>query len=166
MYSVGDLIFYGRTGVCRVEEIVAEGRGEDTRTFYSLRPLYQKCCIRTPVSGGKVYSRPIISPQEADTLIRRMPEVEAEPYHNPNLNQLRDYYRARLEEFDCESLIRLTKSLYLKKQEALAQRRKFGAVDERFLHEAEDLLFGELAAALEIDRDKVEAYIAGCLETG
>ena len=165
MYSVGDLIFYGRTGVCRVEEIVAEGRGEETRAYYSLRPLYQKCCIRTPVSGGKVCSRPIISSQEAQTLIRRMPELEAEPYHNSNLNQLRDYYRARLEEFNCESLIRLTKSLYLKKQEAIARRRKFGAVDERFLHEAEDLLFGELAAALEIDRDQVETYIASCLKT-
>ena len=164
MYCIGDLILYGRTGVCRVEDISAETTGGETRQYYSLRPLYQNCCIRTPVKGGKVFSRPIISPAEADSLIRRIPELKAEPYHNLNLNQLRDHYRAWLEQFDCESLICMTKSLYLKKQEAAAQRRKFGAVDERFMREAEDLLYGEFAAALEIDRDKVENYIANRLE--
>ena len=86
--------------------------------------------------------------------------MEASPYQNRNLNQLREYYRAWLERFDCESLIGMTKSLYLKKQEAESQKRKFGAVDERYMKEAEDLLYGEFAAALEIDRDKVENYIA------
>ena len=166
MYSVGDLILYGRTGVCRVEEIVEEKprSAEAPRQYYNLRPLYQNCCIRTPVSGGKVLSRPIISGAEARRLIRRMPEVEARPYHNRNLNQLRDHYRECLEQLDCEALIELTKSLYLKKKEAEAQRRKFGAVDERFMKEAEELLYGEFAAALEIDRDKVENYIANSLK--
>lgn len=164
MYRVGDLILYGRTGVCRVEDISDGASGEDTRQYYSLRPLYQNCCIRTPVAGAKVFSRPIISSAEADRLIGRMPELQAEPYYNRNLNQLREHYREWLEQFDCESLIRMTKSLYLKKQEAAEQRRKFGAVDERFMKEAEDLLYGEFAAALEIDRDAVENYIANRLE--
>ena len=169
MYGIGDLIVYGRTGVCRVEEIHeeeargAEG-GETPRQYYTLRPLYQKCSIRTPVTGGKVYSRPIISRAEAKRLIERMPEVDAEPYHNRNLNQLREHYRERLERFDCEALISLMKSLHLKKKEAETQKRKFGAVDERFMREAEDLLYGEFAAALDIDRDKVENYIAKSLK--
>ena len=32
--------------------------------------------------------------------------------------------------------------------------------DEKFLRRAEDLLFGELAVALDISRDKVTDYIA------
>ena len=166
MYRIGDLIFYGRTGVCRVEEINEERvRGADKpRQFYTLRPLYQNCSIRTPVSGGKVYSRPIISGSEARQLIARIPEVDAKPYHNRNLNQLREQYREWLERFDCEALISLMKSLHLKKKEAETQKRKFGAVDERFMREAEDLLYGEFAAALDIDRDKVENYIAKSLE--
>ena len=39
------------------------------------------------------------------------------------------------------------------------QKRRFGTVDERFLKQAEDLLFGELAAALEIPRSEVRGYI-------
>ena len=165
-YCVGDLVLYGRTGVCRVEEIVEETpRGADgPRRFYSLRPLYQKCSIRAPAAGGKVFIRPIISDSEARDLIARMPHVQAEPYHNRNLNQLREHYRECLECFDCEGLIRLMKSLWLKKREAESQKKKFGAVDERFMREAEDLLYGEFAAALDIDRDKVEHYIADTLQ--
>ena len=164
MYRIGDLILYGRTGVCKVEEIVegAEG-GDGARRYYVLKPLYQNCSIQAPVEGGKVPSRPIISRPEAEELIQRMPEMPAEPYYNRNLNRLREHYRSCMEECGCESLILLTKSLYMKKKEAEAQRRKFGAVDERFMREAENLLFGEFAAALEIDRESVEGYISSCL---
>ena len=162
LYAIGDLVLYGRTGVCEVEGIFEETlRGENApRRFYSLRPLYQKCSIRAPAEGGKVFIRPIISDREARELIAKMPEVQAEPYHNRNLNQLREHYRSCLENFDCESLIRLMKSLWMKKRQAEEQKKKFGAVDERFMKEAEDLLYGEFAAALSIDRDSVEAYIA------
>ncbi|MBR1660625.1 MAG: hypothetical protein IJ705_09935 [Oscillospiraceae bacterium] len=167
MYAVGDLILYGRTGVCRVEEIDEPApRGEEAaRRFYRLRPLYQNCSIRVPVEG-KVFSRPIVSRGEAESLIRRMPELEAEPYYNRNLNQLREYYRKSLESCRCEDLAMLTKSLYRKKREAEASRRKFGTVDERYMKEAEDLLYGELAAALEIERGDVQGFIASFLSDG
>ncbi len=50
-------------------------------------------------------------------------------------------------------------SIYRKKQKATAGKKKLGAVDQQFMDEAEGLLFGELAAALSIDRDAVEGYI-------
>ena len=37
-------------------------------------------------------------------------------------------------------------------------------MDESFLHRAEDLLFSELAAALELDREQVQPYIAARVE--
>ena len=166
-YSAGDLILYGRHGVCRVEEIEQiRPSGGVEKEYYVLRPLYQNrsCCIRIPADQDKVYCRPIISGAEAQCLIRRIPEVPAEPYYNRNLNQLREHYRTCLENLSCESLISLTKSLYKKKEEAEAQRKKFGTVDERFMREAEDLLFGEFAAALEIERDSVQNYIANALQ--
>ena len=51
-------------------------------------------------------------------------------------------------------------SLRAKKQGLEQQKRKFGAVDERFMKRAEELLFGELAAALDIPKDRVPEYIA------
>ena len=131
--------------------------------YYVLRPLYQNCNITTPVGNTKVFSRPIISREEAERVIGVIPTVEPEVYHNRNLNQLREHYRSCMESFDCVDLVKLTMSLYRKKREAEDQKRKFGAVDERFMKEAEDLLFGELAAALEIPRDEVRGYIERAL---
>ena len=159
MYEVGELILYGRTGVCRVEEIKTEAGGN----YYVLKPLYQTCCITIPADSPKVFTRPILTPEEVRALIARMPELEAEPYHNRNLNQLRAHYLSCMESHCCEDLARLAKSLYLKKKETEAQKKKFGAVDERFMREAENLLFGEFAASLDIDREEVQNYIANCL---
>ena len=168
-YSVGELILYGRNGVCRVEALDQTACPDGTnREYYVLRPIYRSssCCIRVPADNPRLYCRRIMSGAEARRMILRIPEIPAEPYYNRNLNQLREHYRQRLEDLRCEELIRLTKSLYLKKQETEAQRKKFGSVDERVMREAEDLLYGELAAALEIDKNSVEKYIANTLQTG
>ena len=107
-----------------------------------------------------MFTRPIISADEAHRLIDNMPSLQAEPYYNRNLNQLREHYRSCIDSHSCEELIRLTKSLHLKRTEMESTKRKFGAVDERFMREAEDLLFGEFAAALGIERENVRNYIA------
>ena len=44
--------------------------------------------------------------------------------------------------------------------QAEAQKRHLGMVDERYMKQAERLLYGELAAALEIPFDQVQSYIA------
>lgn len=166
MFEVGELVLYGRTGVCRVAEIVDKTLpGEKTpQPFYTLQPLYQSCSISIAASNTKVFIRPIIAAEEAKQLVSRLPELEAEPYHNRNLNQLREHYRACIETYRCEDLAVLTKSIWLKRRECEATKRKLGAVDERFLHEAEELLFGELAAALGIDKTQVPAYIKSIVE--
>ena len=56
MFQPGDLIIYGRTGVCRVERIEVQ----DDRQYYCLQALYQTCMIHAPVNG-KVLMRPVLS---------------------------------------------------------------------------------------------------------
>ena len=54
----------------------------------------------------------------------------------------------------------MTKSIYAKKKDAESRQKKIGMTDEKFLRRAEDLLYGELAVALEIGRDEVRSYIS------
>ncbi len=162
MYKVGELVLYGSTGVCRVSEIKTQGfpsTGEQ-RMYYVLKPLYQSCVISVPVDSDKVFIRPIISREEAERLISLIPGRQCPAYHNRATRELAQHYDAMLKSHSCEDLIDLTMSIYAKKQDSLAQKRRFGSVDERFLKQAEDLLFGELAAALEIPRNEVRGYIA------
>ena len=166
MYQVGELILYGGTGVCRVAEIISKRftRTEPEKLYYVLKPLYSAGTITTPVENGKVFTRPVISRDEAIELIDMIPGIHAEAYHNSNLQQLENHYRTELESHDCRDLLRLTMSTYQKKIEREQAKLKFGAVDRRYMERAENLLFGELAVALDIEKDSVQRFIEDRLQ--
>jgi CarD family transcriptional regulator len=166
VYQLGDLILYGGTGVCRVAEIVSKkpSRTEPERLYYVLEPLYQTGSITTPVENGKVFTRPVISREEANALIDQIPTIQVEAYYNQNLQQLESHYRAEMEGHSCLDLLRLTMSTYQKKTERERAKLKFGAIDRRYMERAEALLFGELAVALGIARESVRSYIQDRLQ--
>lgn len=161
MYRIGDKVLYGNTGVCVISDITARklDKEDHEQLFYVLEPLYSNCTIFTPVNAEKVFMRPIISKKEADRLIDTIPTIQAEAYHNRVIRQLVDHYDSVLKTYDCTDLIELTMSIYAKKQYVEQQKRKFGAVDARYMKQAEELLFGELAAALDIPKEEVPEYI-------
>ena len=159
MFQTGELIFYGRTGVCRVAAVEEEAG----RCFYRLEPLYQRCSIRTP-ADGKIPLRPILRRAEAEALIDRLPSLDAKPQDGKALRELTAGYRDAIASPEPEGLALLAMSIYAKKQSLLKEKRKLGAIDERFMKEAESLLFGELSAALEIPLEEVPQYIQTRLE--
>lgn len=160
MYQSGDMIIYGNTGVCEVLEITTPDYEKDkSKLYYVLKPRYQDGVILTPVDT-KVYMRPILSKEDVDALIEKIPTIEAQPYHNKAIRELEEHYNTYLKSHDCEALLELAMSIYSKKCDLLSQHRKFGAVDERFMKRAEDLLDGEFAVALGIEKSEVRAYIS------
>lgn len=161
MFKTGQHIIYGNTGVCTVTDIIrkdTDARG--VQDFYVLKPASSDYTITTPVNGSKVFMRPVISKDEANALIDAIPTIHAEAYHNRVLRQLSDHYDEFLTTHSCEDLIKLTMSIYAKKQSLLQQKKKLGAVDEKYIKKGEELLFGEFAAALGIEKSEVQAYIA------
>ena len=79
-------------------------------------------------------------------------------------NGIGEYYEKKLSSHSCSDLIELTISLHRKKQQVLEQKRKFGAIDERYMKRAEDLLFGELSVVLDIPKHEVRQFISSRLE--
>lgn len=161
MYQVGDWIYYGNIGACQVIEVGKKkipGLKEE-RLYYTLQPLNSDCSISIPADSGKVFMRPVISKAEAEHLIGLIPTMTPKAYYNGALRQLSEHYEALLNSHDCQELIQMTMSIYEKKKEAALQKRKLGAVDEKFMKRAEDLLFGELSIALGIERNQVQNYI-------
>ncbi|WP_410771302.1 CarD family transcriptional regulator [Fontibacillus sp. BL9] len=162
MYRIGDLIHYGDTGVCRITEIkpLDISNSGDAKLYYILDPLFEDCGISTPVENNKIFMRPIISKVEAERLIAKIPFIHVEAFYSREMRQLSDHYKKSLNSHICEDLIELTMSIYAKKQELGEQNRKIGSLDESVMKRAEDLLFGELSAALDIPKEKVPDYIA------
>ena len=165
MYSKGDLIIYSGEGVCRVENVgpIDLSGANKSKLYYTLQPVYREGKIFIPVDTN-VFMRPVISHEEADALIRRIPEIEGEVYENRNQRMLNEHYQALLQSHDCEDMLQLIKAVYTKQKENLALGKKPGLVDERYMKRAEDILYGELAAALDIPKNSVLDYITNILE--
>lgn len=161
MFSIGEKVMYGGTGVCVVEEItsVKFSASQPGKPYYLLRPMYQTGTIQTPADSGKVPIRPVMNRREAEAVIDAMPTVPAEICTEKNLSALRNYYQKQITSFDSMDLIRLAKSIRAKKIEAEKRQKRIGSTDEKYLRRTEELLFGELAVALEISMDDVPAFI-------
>lgn len=161
MFAVGDMIIYGGTGVCRVNAVapLAGSRGPDRkRLYYTLKPCYGTETIYVPVDT-KVFMRKVITREEAERLIDRIPELEPDICNERNLRVLSDHYKANLETHSCEDLLQTVKAVWLKGAKAVEQKRKPGQVDQYFGKRAEELLYGELAVALGMPFDDVKPYI-------
>ena len=134
MFQKGDLIVYGNMGVCRVEAVEAPaglpGAGEK-KLYYKLDPVYETGTVYIPVDA-KVFMRPILTHAQAEALIGRIPEIEENPCGGKDQQMLAEHYRSLMRTHDCDD--------YMKR--------------------AEELLHGELAAALGITPEQVPGYIA------
>lgn len=166
MFEIGDIVVYANSGVCEIKDIATpRSRAIKKGTlYYFLKPIYGEGIIYCPVDNPKVFIRPVISREEAQRLISMIPTITAEAYHNRSTQLLSEHYGEAINSHDCAELIELVMSIYQKKQNLSGQKRKLGQVDERFMKRAQSLLYGELAVALGIDRDDVEAYIAASVE--
>ena len=165
MYQPGDLIIYGGEGVCRVESVgpLALSDVKSDKLYYTLQPLYRNGTVFAPVVG-KVFMRLVIGKAEAQALVQAIPGIRESRLEGRNLRAAGEYYQKMMDSHDCADLVQLIKTIYVKQQSAQAAGRKGGQVDERYRKRAEDTLYGELAVALDIPKDAVEAYIHKVIE--
>lgn len=165
MYQVNDYIVYSAEGVCQVEaleEMSITGVGEK-KLYYVLQPVNREGKIYTPVDT-KVFMRPVISEEQAKSLIEEMPSMVIATDGPTNSNLLREFYKKYLVNYDCTDLIHIIKITYEKGRVAESKRKKSGETDRYFLKKAEELLYNEFSIALDIPAEDVREYIATRIE--
>ena len=160
MYQIGEKIIYGSNGVCVIEGFknLEVPHTMEEKVYYIIKPMFQECRISAPVDT-KMFMRPIISVDEAQSLIDGLADLDAQPYFNNALRQLQDYYEKRIATHDCNELASMLVALYRKREQMLSQKRKFGAIDERYMKRAEDLLFGELSVVLDTTKAEIRQMV-------
>lgn len=165
MYKIGDFVVYGRTGICEVADITTmkmAGVPKD-KLYYILMPCKDKGGkIFTPVDNEKVVIRPVITKEEAEELLNQIPEVEE--LWIPNEKMRESMYKECIRKCECIELIKIIKTLYIRKQDRIAQGKKITTTDERYLKMAESSLYSELSIALEIPESEMESYITDYIE--
>lgn len=149
---------YGSTGVCKVVDIATPDL-PGARKSYVLEPLHvANSKIYAPVDDNPVPMRSLLTPEEAQSLIDSLPEIQALPGAKEK-DALRETCRGAIKSADCLLLARLLKTLYEKKQVVLQQKKIVPSAEKEYFDTAERILFGEIAAVLRIPYDEVKDYI-------
>lgn len=159
-FAVNDSVLYGAEGVCRIAEISEQDFMGTRAQYYVLKPVYSAgSTIFVPVENealvGKM--RRILSPEEIRSLIKTMPD-EALLWIDDD-NARRAHYHEIIQNGDRAQLVGLIKALYTRRETQQAKGRKLHAADERYLHDAEKILYDEFAHVLQIKRDEVLPFI-------
>lgn len=165
MYEVGEMVFYGGEGVCCVEAVgpLEMSGASREKSYYTLSPLYRSGKVYTPVDREEAM-RPVLSRQEAEHLVRAIPAMAAEDCSRMSLRALGEHYRGLIHTSSCENMVRVIKSAYAKGRSRRSRGAAPSQMDARYLKRAEELLYGELAVALDIPRERVPDYIAAAAE--
>lgn len=161
MFNIGDIVFYESIGVCKITDITTLdfALGNKNQKYYVMEAMYKNGVNYVPVDSETTYIRNIITKNEAEELIDTIPDLDIEVYQNMATKDMVAKYEELLKSDDYKDLLTLCMSIYAKKQLLLDQKKKFGAIDDYFIKRAEDMLFEELAAALEIEKDEIPAFI-------
>lgn len=166
MYKIGKMVVYGRTGICKVEDITTmkmDGVPKD-KLFYILKPVKEAGAkIFTPVDNKNTIMREVITHQEAVDLINEIPEIEELGITNDKLREAT--YKECMKTCSCRERVKVIKTLYLRKQVRSLQGKKITATDEKYLRMAEEDLYAELSMALGVPENEMGAYITKRVES-
>ncbi|MFV0344031.1 MAG: CarD family transcriptional regulator [Anaerocolumna sp.] len=166
MIQIGDYIIYGSNGVCKVENVGMlnkEGIPKDKK-YYTLIPAYTRGNrIFTPVENPKVVIRPVISKEEALTIIEAMENIEVLDIAEDRRGE--EVLKEVLGKYDCLETAKIFKTLYYKKLLRLGQGKKQSTRDDKYLNFAKDNLVKEMALSLGLDKDMTEKLIMKSIST-
>jgi CarD family transcriptional regulator len=165
MYKEGDTILYGGHGVCRISGTQDKEFGHETRSYYVLNPVLEnETTIFVPVGNeeGEARMRRILSAREVQDLIKEMP-CEPVIWIEDEMKR-KEAYRQILSGADRSALMQLIKTLYLRQLELKSSGKKLQTVEDRFLKDAEKILYEEFAYVLDIGHEEVLTSILEQIE--
>jgi CarD family transcriptional regulator len=159
MFEVGDIVVH-KCDICKITYIVKDFReGED---YYTLAPLYDNSLIiHTPVSNKYKLLRHIISGQDAEIIIQKIPNIKI--IEADDDRALEGEYSKLINSGKHEDLVRIIKTTYLHKEEKENNGKKANEKDKKYFKQAEKLFYTELSIALGKTYQETKEYIANAL---
>ena len=160
MYNVNDVVVYGTEGICRITGITEMKFGGEKSEYYILAPVEkEENTVYVPKNNEKVLRRMrrILTADEASRLIDSLPLEPMDWISNDRERQMA--YKEIILCGKPEEVFRMISTLYLKQKDQLAIGKKLHASDERFLRDAEKMLFNEISYALNIRPQEVLSMI-------
>lgn len=154
MFKVGELLVF-RKDVYEVLEI--QKKAYNDTDYYVLASLKDKSLtIKIPTDSDAI--REIISKKEVEELIKKIPNIETVNLDgNDKSNEV--IYKELLASGNHEDLIKIIKTTYLRNKERLDNKKKIGDRDDNYFKLAEEYLYNEFAAVLNMTFEEVKEYV-------
>lgn len=165
MFSKGDRVVYENNGVCTVDDIgkLDINPSNKDRIYYTLIPVYGKGeRIYVPADKDKLHLRPTIDRSLATALIDDICEIE--PLEVAFERKREDAYKSCIKLCDCRELLRLIITISKRMHGRISEGKKLTSEDQRYLHMAEENLYGELAVALDVTKEAVAEKVRAQLK--
>ncbi len=158
MYKKDDVIVYGKSGVCIVDDICEVEFGIEG-LCYKLRPYDdQQNAIYVSVDNDKIMMRDVISAEKARDIIDQMGECPA--IFPKNDKERAELVKETLNSEDMSKWMQLLKGLYIEREKRLRMRKSLKYKDEKVFNFLENFIMGELSVALDIPKYKIYDMIA------
>ncbi len=160
MFSVNDVVMYGSNGICRISSIEKRNLTGNMVEYLILCPVYNdNNTFYIPADNGEALKKlqKICTRKEVDNLIRHIKDEKTEWIENDNVRK--EEYSRIINSGNRHEIIKLINTLYLRRKELAANKKRLRTFDESLFDIAEKMIFEEFAYVLGIDRDDVGKYI-------
>ncbi len=160
MFSVNDMVLYGKQGVCKIKDIVTENFTGRPMEYYSLMPAYsESTVIYVPLENKELVDKMqrVLSKEEISQLIKEVKNIE--PVWYDDEKERKEKFNDIISRGDRKEILMLINTLYINKQNREAIGKKMYVSDERIMKEAEKLIYDEFAAVLGIEPSRVVPFI-------
>lgn len=160
MFKINDLVMYSNNGACRILEETEKDYFGKTEKCFILEPVFgNKMKIFLPLSNPLLLSklRHLLTKKEIADILKNLP-TEGEEFIPIDAERKKKYLEI-ISSCDQARIIGILKTLYQKREEQIALKKKVHICDEQLIREAEKVLFDEFSLVLGIERKNVFDYI-------
>ena len=160
-FKKDDCVVYKSAGVCRVlGEELQRPDGVTQVLYYKLKPEADpNSTYYIPVDKAEEKLRPLLTKAQVLELIDNMPLSADEEEWLDNRRERKEMYSRIIGGDDQKALMNLIASLYFRKQSSQANGRRFSAMDESAMKNAEQLMLQEFGFVLGIAPEEVRTFI-------
>lgn len=160
MFKIGELVSYSATGVCEVVDIRYEKLTECEMQYYILKPMYQNAStVYVPVENQTLVSRikPVMTKTQAQSLLDSISGIEFEWIEKDNERVA--LFRETLRLCDRVKAMAIVKCLFNRQQYLLTLNKNLRTADAQIFRDAQNVLSGEIALALNMDIKEANSLI-------
>ncbi len=165
MFACGEYVFHESGGVCRIDDICVaplESMPAD-RKYYVMKPIHDlNSVIYIPVDSDRIFLRRLLTREEAEELLDRIPFVRA--FEAENAKLLRQKYTEAMDTHQPLEWVRVIKTVYLRANMQEGRPRRISETERSFSDRARRNLHAELSLALGLAEAEMEQYIVDHIE--